>query len=771
MGNERATRQGGPGHLHPEEAEALIEELRQQASQVEEQAAELEALNDELAAAEARLRGAIDSALDAFVTADAGSIVLDWNHHAETMFGWPASEAVGRNLAELIIPPQYREAHFRGMERFLATGEGPILNRRIEITALRRDGREFPVELTVAPSRWGSNVIFTAFLRDITERKRDEQRLATQYAITRVLAESTTVGEAAPRLLAAVCEGLGYEIGHFWSVQEGADVLRVADRWMAPALDAGEFEASTLTTEMARGTGLPGRVWQSGEPLWVRDLAEDTNFPRLKAAARSGLRSAFAFPVRIGGEFIGVMEFFARQVVEADEGLLAMMTAIGSDIGQFVKRKQAEERLREREELQRFFARVSTMLAAATPDYEATLRHLAHLAVPALADWCTIFTVDEGGSVQRVQIAHADRGREPVAQRLARYPVDPAHPHPVLEVVKTGSPLLLSEITPEMVRDAARDEEHRRLLEELGMRSAMFVPLTARGRTLGAITLVSAESGRCYDEEDLGVAHEFARRAALSLDNARLYAESSEANRVKTDFLATMSHELRTPLNAMIGYTDLLAEGIPERVSEPVMGYVRRIGLSARHLLQLIEEILVFSRLEASRETLVAETVELAELVSEVRAIIEPLAAGKGLRFAIRAPEKPVTLRTDPRKVRQILVNLLGNAVKFTEEGEIEFRAERRDGQVMFQVRDTGIGIAPEHLEKIFDPFWQVRQSTTRVASGTGLGLSVTRRLAALLGGRVEVESTPGEGSVFTVRLPIRARPVKAGDAGAKGEE
>ena len=226
------------------------------------------------------------------------------------------------------------------------------------------------------------------------------------------------------------------------------------------------------------------------------------------------------------------------------------------------------------------------------------------------------------------------------------------------------------------------------------------------------------------------------------------------ANRAKSDFLATMSHELRTPLNAMLGYTELLAMGLPVPIPEPAREHVTRIGLSARHLLQIIEEILSFSRMEAGREIVDSAPVDLAELVREVSAIIEPLAQGKGLRFETDAGDIPVRLQTDGRKLRQILVNLLGNAVKFTDEGEVELSVTERNGELLFRVRDTGIGIAPEHAERLWEPFWQADQSNRRKAGGTGLGLAVSRRLARLLGGDLLVESTPGEGSTFTLALP-----------------
>lgn len=747
------------GTLRPEEARDLIDELQQQAAQLEEQAGELEALNDELSASEARLRGTIDSALDAVVTTDAHSVILEWNKNAERIFGWPAEEAVGRKLSETIIPPRHREGHERGVAHYLATGEGPILNRRIEITALRKNGTEFPVELTVSTARWGTHIVFISFVRDISERKRSQAHLAAQYAVTRVLAGSRSVEEAVPRILQGICDSLQWPVAGFWEVDEDEDLLRLTHFWVRPDQSLEEFEERSRNLAFERGRGLPGRVWESAQPLWITDVTIDPNFPRHAIASQLGLHTGFAFPVAAGDDVVGVMEFFQAGIAEPDQALLSMMGAIGSDIAQFIKRKHAEERLRERDEAERFLARVSTQLAASTPDYETTLRTLTHMAVPALGDWCSLYlAVGEGETVQRLEIAHADPSKKELARELERYSPSPDRPHPALEVIRTGQPILLSEVPDELADSVAVDERHAELIRSLDLKSVMLIPLRARGRTLGAITLASAESQRRYRERDLATALEFATRAAFSLDNARLFAEAQQANLVKSEFLASMSHELRTPLNAMIGYTSLMEEGIPSPLPEGSLEYVRRVGLSAKHLLQLIEEILIYSRVEAGRETVNIEPVDLVELVDEIRAIVEPLAAEKDLLLEVSFAEQMKVFNTDPRKVRQILVNLLGNAVKFTDSGKIEFLLDRDDEALLLRVRDTGVGIKKEYLERIFDPFWQVQQGKTRVVAGTGLGLSVTRKLVTLLGGTIEVESEPARGTTFTVRLPEAAR-------------
>ena len=254
-------------------------------------------------------------------------------------------------------------------------------------------------------------------------------------------------------------------------------------------------------------------------------------------------------------------------------------------------------------------------------------------------------------------------------------------------------------------------------------------------------------------------AEEERARALVQAEEARAAAE--EANLTKSGFMATMSHELRTPLNAMLGYTDLLLMGVPEPLPAASVGYVERLRLSARHLLQLIEEMLTFARLEAGKEEVDLQPVALADVLREVAAIVEPLAEGKGIEFRTEVHDAPETLRTDPRKLRQVLLNLLGNAVKFTTEGYVELRAARSDGRLMFRVTDTGLGIPEEHLVRLFEAFWQGDGTLNRTAEGTGLGLAIAERYVRMLGGEIQVRSVLGEGSMFTVLLPVEGEGVR----------
>ncbi|MGI8402053.1 MAG: CHASE3 domain-containing protein [Gemmatimonadaceae bacterium] len=410
---------------------------------------------------------------------------------------------------------------------------------------------------------------------------------------------------------------------------------------------------------------------------------------------------------------------------------------------------------RKREEQGAKLLSEASRVLASTLEYEKTLESVARLAVGDLSDWCAVDLVDEAGNVRQVVVSHVDPAKIKWAKDLNKlYPPDYGAPTGVGQVIRTGQPEVYPDISDEMLAASTRDADHLKIMRALQFRSALIVPMIARGHTLGALTLVSTGKGRRYEDADVTLAMELATRAGIAIDNAQLYRSALAASDAKSAFLATMSHELRTPLNAIIGYQSLLAEGIEGKLNEGQVAQLNRIRAGADHLLGLIDEVLTFSRVEAGKEIVQREEADLSSIVKAAITMVTPLADSKGLR--LRAEGDDASLYTDTGKVRQILLNLLSNAVKFTDGGEVVTRSSVDGRNVRVSIIDKGIGIDPENLEKIFDPFWQVEQRSTRKVGGTGLGLSVSRSLAGLIGGEISVESKYGEGSTFTLTLPIR---------------
>ena len=326
-----------------------VTRLRAEYRQVQEESAWARAAEAALLQSQERNRAIVDTALDGVITIDAAGLVTEWNARAASIFGWTRDEALGKPLSDTIIPERDREAHAQGIREYLKTGIGPILNRRIEIAARHKDGHEFPVELAVSPARIGEAYIFSAFVRDITDRRRAERRLASQYAVTRVLSEAVTTEEAVPRIIQAVGESLEWDLGVYWRLDKPSGTLHYLNHWQSRTVSAAEFVAEMQQKTFELGVGLPGRIWATGDPTWIRDVTLDSNFVRSTSAFKSGLHGAFGFPIRIGGEIEGVVEFFSHQVREADNELLTMMADVGLKIGQFGERTRAEEALRQTE--------------------------------------------------------------------------------------------------------------------------------------------------------------------------------------------------------------------------------------------------------------------------------------------------------------------------------------------------------------------------------------------------------------------------------------
>jgi signal transduction histidine kinase len=441
-----------------------------------------------------------------------------------------------------------------------------------------------------------------------------------------------------------------------------------------------------------------------------------------------------------------------------------------------------------------FLAETSRCLADSL-DFQSTLGTAASLALPHFGTWCMVDIVHPDGAIARVAVIHPDAAK----QRIAREYYD-AHPPHKDDAI--GAPRVIRTLESEFVVVArgdaieqVADGEHRDLLRELGARSFLMVPMRARGRTLGAITFVS-DAQRNYDDADLLLAEDLGRRCAMAIDNARLYSDATDArvkaetasaraeaaredaayaaqraealhtaadvareeaetaNRSKLSLLTTMSHEFRTPLGIVLGYVGLLEQEVGGPVNEAQRKQLQRIGAASRHLLRLIEEILTISQVNAGHGEARVEEVDLSGLLRDAAALLTPMAESKGLALRLLIPNEPIVRPTDPGKFRQIVFNLAANAVKFTAAGEVTLSLDEENDGVVLRVSDTGIGIDPQDSEHLFESFWQARGPAARHVAGTGLGLGITRDIARFLGGDVAVESTPGHGSTFTVRLP-----------------
>jgi PAS domain S-box-containing protein len=347
-----------------------------------------------------RAEGILETALDGIITIDNEGRIRDFNPAAERMFGRSRADAVGQEVVELIIPPRFRDSHRRGFADFLATGKGQVLNTRTDLTALRADGTEFPVEVSVTRISPSDPSLITGYIRDMTEIRRNEKRRAVRYAVTNALANADGIPDATSAILRAVCETLGWQVGEFWLVDREAGLLRLLETWSMPLAGGHEFMEASRTWTFSQGVGLPGNVWATGEAIWLPDLATASNFPRVELATRAGLHAILAVPVRLGREVLGVMQFIATTIESPDGPLLDLLAIAGNQIGQFIGRKRAEE---ERAEL---LVREQAALA----DAEAAIRMRDQLVAGVSHDLKNPLTAISG-QVQVLQFL-ATRGRE-----------------------------------------------------------------------------------------------------------------------------------------------------------------------------------------------------------------------------------------------------------------------------------------------------------------------------------------------------------------------
>ena len=688
-----------------------------------------------------------------------------------------------------------------------------------------------------------------------------EDRALRLQRVAELLAEAVTPQEVLDAVLTEgvrAAEARAGAIGVLSDDGESIELLAqqgytgpIMDEWHRFPLDAG----------------LPmSQVVRTGEPIFISTVIERNElFPELSQRGQEG--SALAvLPLAVEGRVFGAMALSFGDEVEFGLERREMKVALARQASQALARSRLyaqEHTLRQR---MTFLAEASELLSSSL-DYNLTLKQLTQLAVPGLADWCAIDMAGEHGEIVRLAVAHEDPEKVRWAYELQeRYPPKPDDRFGVPQVLRSGEPEFLPEIPDEIIEEAIGDDEELRLIvDQLGLRSMICVPLTARGRTLGALTLIAAETHPTYTQADFELALELAGRAAVAVDNARLYGEAEKGanaaqalayvadgvvlldedgvvrhwnpaaaaitgvdearalgkpvdevvsawgaltshvplakpgasgvrpvtvplvldgrelwvavsgvdfgegtvyalqdvtderalEKTRSDFVATASHELRTPLAAVYGAVRTLRREDVELSDEYRMTFLEMIESEALRLSHIVDQILLAGQLDADAVELSLSECNPAEIAAGV---IESASVHlpEGISLSLSA-DGASSIMCDENKLRQVLVNLLDNAIKYSPDGgKVGIRLEQTGGTCQIEVADEGLGIPHSEREKIFEKFYRLDPQQTKGVGGSGLGLYICRELVERMDGRLSVESEPGVGSRFTVALPAR---------------
>lgn len=815
--------------------------------------------------------------------------IVTWNAGAERIKGYRADEIIGQHFSRF-YPAEDVAAGKPAQSLHTAETEG-----RFEAQAwrVRKDGSRFlaHVILTRLNDEQGRLRGFAKVTRDLTERARVEEQAAQIVALRELEERLTLLVEASSQLLepGEVADALRQILGVSRRLIHAdayaiwvADVVQ--DQWRLGAYE-GLSEGYAAERSLIQGT--TGMVV---EPMAISDVEEDPRLAdRVEGYRQEGILSILVMPLRAGKSLLGTITFYYRRRHEHGPVELRSASALANLASSALHAADLRQHERAARELLEaanfrlhFLAEASTLLSGSL-EYERTLQELTQLAVPHLADWCAVHICDEGGVPHALAVGHAEPAKIEVARELQqRYPPDLDAPRGVAHVIRTGQMEVIPEITNEMIEAAARDEEHRELIRGLGLRSSICVPLIARGRTIGALTLISAS--RRFEAGDISLAQELARRAAVAIDNAELYratrreqarfssivasleygvfqidrdgrlqyvnpkgaelfgfepeemwgrplhdlihskrpdgtplpedecpllqalqhgesyaatdlyvkrdatpvdveihaapmvidgvvgggviacqniTERLRQERLKDEFLGFASHELRSPLTSVNGFARWLlrrALETPDTFGEEAVDAIETIESEARRMSGIVEAFLDLTRIQSGRLVIEPSYTDLCALLRDEVASLRSRFAEVEVR--LEGPDEPLMAWTDVERLRQVITNLLDNAAKYGGDGgPIEVRLAQEGQVATIAVRDQGPGIRLEDQPHVFDRFFRSHTRQVSDKKGLGVGLYVVKRIVERLGGDIGFVSKPGDGTEFTVRLPLSGPP------------
>lgn len=728
-----------------------------------------------------------EAAPDAIIIVnDEGRIVLA-NSQTETLFGYSRDELLGQTI-ECLLPERFRGAHQRHRTNYVENPHTRPMGIGLELYARRRDGTEFPTEISLSPVQTKSGLLVTAIIRDVTHRKEAE---AERNRLLELEREARAKAEAAEQRAAFLAEASEILAGSL----DYETTLRSVARLMVPYLadwcsidlrrpdGSVERVASThrdpakehLLRSMVRrfDSELPStiplaRVLATGKSEIFEEINDDelpelTRPETVDVVRQVGVTSFMVVPLVVRDRRLGAItlvrhesgrRFRAEDLPLVED--LARRAALAVDSALlFQEAREAQELIQRQAVRASTLSEASRVFAEASIDFPTILQTVAKSVSEVLGDGTVIRLLsDDETQLEPVAIYHPN----PAAQDLL-------HQHTAVpfsiddefggQVFSTGEPVLVPVVDPATFQ-AARRPEYQTFFELFSVHSLLIVPLRVRGRTIGTLSVWRDHPDDPYTDDDRVFLQDLADRAALAVDNAMLYREAQQAILAREEFLSIASHELKTPLTTVKGWVYLLVDELhrPEVNREEIIGFADELQSQVNRFEGLITDLLDASRIQQGRVDLRPDTVILNDLVQRVLNRFEHAPERKpNHQLTLEAPQRIMGI-WDPDRLEQVLTNLISNALKYSPEGgDVRLTLQRNDDQVELTISDQGIGITPQDQARLFQPF--VRgEMARRSASGTGLGLYITARIVREHGGTIDLTSEPGVGSTFTVRLP-----------------